>query len=776
MRFRFHHRLFQAGSRQGSILLLVLVLLAVLTLMATTLLYVSRLEALAADNAGRSVQRRMATAGGIPAANQILAHTLGHPTDMNSGTGDMFALSGDTRPAMASLSAKSAASPRLSVQDQSGLINLNAIRPYNPESGQAEFGTLPFAVLNDFLSKQAVKAGVDADLIPELTQALLRARYGPDGVPGTLGDIPQIGPVQIVESGLENSSFSGILERRARRPGRVHLRQTSARTPEIPAVSSSFINDFEGRGFNLDIRDLPVGDDTPYLNLAQLRALPGMNDALYEAISPYLTPFSASYEIWYDEEERPFLRAPLNELDVDRFYRLLRVLYPEGAERDLLQFALNLVDWRDEDSVPTQHFLSEIEAPLLGYELTPIITEVCPDVITFPEDGDNGEYIEIFNPLSKVVEMYGWRLDWGVGSYIIQTVLPPGGILVLTDDIMNENDPDPEDIPNMGSFFDIFKILPSGSQSQLVEEFLMDLPDHFAIVRLYDNEGRLVDHLTYTNGRFNGIHRGFHRQSVFDHEGRPDVASPFRASLPEPTLAYDTIAREAMGERRDRAFLNSAEVLLVPIGIDEVRGERSRYSALYPAPTVLDDSLPDARLLDAFSAGDIDGPFSESGVLQVWRPDEDLEVQPFSFGKINLNTAPPEVLEVLPGFEQSMVAGIMRHRFLARRPSYEEPEEWRPLGGLSDVVADDNVWQGQDLLDRLDALLSFADLVTFNSTAFSITSFPVYEGDRAGGVSRRGCRALVNVGAHGVDVLDWRFVHAKDASARVGQVSVDFGR
>ena len=149
-----------------------------------------------------------------------------------------------------------------------------------------------------------------------------------------------------------------------------------------------------------------------------------------------------------------------------------------------------------------------------------MISEVCPDVITFESDGDNGEYIEIYNPLDVSVNLQGWRLDWGSGVRYLTETLGPRSFLVVTDDINNENDSTPEDdATGMGSFYDVFRMLPSGGTRILVEQRGMDIANDSGRIALYNSQGDLMDYLAYDDAEFSGSPLGCHRDTLFDHVG-----------------------------------------------------------------------------------------------------------------------------------------------------------------------------------------------------------------------------------------------------------------
>ena len=109
-----------ARRRRGSTLPLVLALLALLTTVATALVYTSRLEALAANNAGLAVKARFASTGGVPFATAHL------PSQFGTSTNPTYAFSGV--PTWLAVTAAG---------DLSACINVNEVAPYGVADASA---------------------------------------------------------------------------------------------------------------------------------------------------------------------------------------------------------------------------------------------------------------------------------------------------------------------------------------------------------------------------------------------------------------------------------------------------------------------------------------------------------------------------------------------------------------------------------------------------------------------------------------------------------------
>jgi hypothetical protein len=766
--------------RRGSILLLVLVLLALLVLMVTTLIYAARLETLAARSAVQSVQNRMEPASVVPNAVDLLRGQLGQPTAFNqvwalaprppaiSGSTGIAPASGARETSGTLAIAWSQISPTgtrwpgwLEIEDQSALLNVNTVAPYPRDPGHAEPlepGILPAQVLERLIAQRLAAAGYNSSGAAGITRLILSLRWGS-------------GPSESLESGVRS------LETKNRRAGELANKQT-------------------GELANRQTGERANWRTGPFVSLDAVRLLTGLPKPAFDAIAPFITTFSCSCELWQDEDGAAYELAALNTLDPEGIFQILRHVYPDAPEDLLRQFALNIVDRRDPDSLPSVWPSATGGNALLGFEPTPVISEVCPDVITFTEDGDNGEYIEICNPLPEPVDLRGWSIDWGSASHILNTTLAPGACLVLTDDIQNENDPTPEDkSPGMGSFVAIFG-LPILARNQIAEEPAMDIPDEQGLIRLFDAEGNLIDYLTYRGGTFNGLHRGFHKRNVFSHTGEPGPATPFVVRLEGFSDAYEEECWQILVAAMNKPYTSAVELLAAPVFLETPEKVVRLEDGVFPLFGISSGSQPDLRLVDVFTAaegrdagsgGDLPRPWSSLG--KPGEKSEDRAVSPrflhpqsairnpqsairppgtVAFGKINLNTAPSEVLQVLPGLDPETVGLIAAYRARAQSPALVPSASgagiptWRrgmiPFRSLSDFANNPAVWSKRNDVQRLHALFALAPHATFNSTSFRAKSSGAGSSE-SGGISPTGLgsQAFINLSEAGVDVLDWRF-------------------
>lgn len=753
----FRPAAFAANRQRGAIFFLVLALLSIVVMVALTMLFVSRLETLASHNAGLSVQSRMAVVSGVAAAARILPSEVNRFASLAQpwarGWSDAL-IRPETADGSTSTGVESLA--RILALDESSRINLNTVAIGNaPRPGDSAgfAAALPRETFQRFLAARLAAAGLEKDMSSAIATHVLQLRLGKDGKPDP----------QIFVSRVQNANPLAPAE-----------------TPE-PAAPLA------------DLRRKPeTVDDLPIRDLEALRSIPGMTENAFNAVAPFLTTYSSAPELWYGDEGEAYVKTSLNTSSLEEIHATLAAAYPGANPYALQQFAVNIVDRRDTDTLPTIFPGGSTAYPVLGAENTPVISEVCPDVSTFEEDDDNGEYIEIYNPLPQPVSLRGWRIDWGAGEQVLNEVLPAGGFLILTDDIKNDNDPTPEvDAAGMGSFYDVFRILPTGAANQAVEILSMDIPNDSGLVQLLDGRGNLIDYLAYKGGTFNGMNRGFQKKSPFARMGEPGPASPFKTEIGKPAADYAGACRNILQARMNRPFSSPAEVLAIPTEYLMLTGTAQRPSEPWSFPLLADSrgQGPDLRLLDLFTIQELPGTNRlENDALKPWDPENgpralagypeanpnDLETspmpipmrdryrfEPVSFGKINLNTALPPVLEILPGMNPGLMRQILqvREQTMAEMvQSAETGADWAPFKSLADFALHPAVWENVDDRLRLQTLLFLSPLVTCNSSAFRVsalnTSEPAREGRRP---SRAAAQALVHVGPGGSSILAWNF-------------------
>lgn len=646
------------SPRRASVLLVVLVLLTGITMAASGLIYLSRLESLAAESAVRSVQLRMASVSGLPYALEEMALLPGEPVALNQSwaggvrkTSSAYAPNSPLNQEEKSLARKtrSAWSGETRLLDQGGLLNLNV---YGAQPRLSQRGQEEQDILTRFLDRQV---------------GLTRSGNAPAAT--RLAD--------------EIRRYTGNAPSQSPATGRPE------NVPSLWATSQSKTRLFR------------TVDD--------ISRLPSLDAQTAERLKPFFTVASASWEVWRAADNRLYRPVAINALAPENLLPLLKMAFPDCHGEELQQYALNLLDARDADSVPS--FYQSGNSPVLGYEQTPLITEVCADVITLPEDDDNGEYVEIYNPLNRTVSLQGWQLRWGQGQVFLEGSLEPGAILIVTDDFADGQDGTPEDdSPGMGSFLKVFGLYPQALQ-RILEAPGMDLPDGAGQVALYDANFHLVDYLNYSGTHFQGNHIAAHRPHPFIREGEVAAASPFTASLD---------SSESEDERwtpylkiMNQPFSQKTDLLLIPCGLEE--GTLDRQPRF---PAWAETGRLDARLLDMFTLDDEGADLNADGLPLPWRQEEEEAAEKaLQTGRINLNTAPAAILEILPGlYSSGLVSALVEYRSEMEKDTQREKA---PFASLADVAAAP-FWAALADGERLDALSLLLPYAAWNSSVFRV--------------------------------------------------------
>ncbi|HUT23901.1 MAG TPA: helix-hairpin-helix domain-containing protein [Sumerlaeia bacterium] len=836
-------RRIRRDASRGSILLLVLVLLSVLSLFATMLIYTAKVEKLAADNIGLGVQARTSAVAASSVALDLLRDRVGRPvgmvalapaqgddpgtpaaTDEVGGADEDGAEPGDNASERieeedeAPQSAYAAPARRraraaerwlegVDLRDQCALVNVNWVDSYDGDrKGATVLKTpssphrgIPAEAFESLIAALIRRAGIEKVSASDVARNILKARderaagraRRPEKQKGAVGDD---GPAR----GSRATSKDRAPNRSGNRP---------KESPQEHGAAQSLAEAWEKR--------LPYGENLPFYKLDELRTVPGVTDLVFQAIAPYFTTFSSNLEVWQDAQDKTFVRASLNDATADELVEVLRHAYPGIDKRDLEQFALNLVDRRDADSIPSRLRDDSSMAPALGFEMNLVVSEVCPDVISI-EGGDNGEYIEIHNPLAQGVNLSGWWIDWGTGRRRLSGWVQPRGYLVITDDAKGDADsPVERRARGMGSFVDVFAILPGSARQQLIEIPGMDVPDNNGRIQLFDNEGNLIDYLVYRNASFNGMNRGFHRRSLFSREAQPGAATPFASQLESPRASYERYCWQTLAQRMNQPFESPAEALTVPAPAGDDGSAGFSRGPLFPRFGLSHGNELDLRLLDCFTIAEVPSALSEDGQLRVWPPaelgaerrrsvprasdfspsdpEENADRQlggawaatlaPLSYGKINVNTASPEALGTLPGLDEKMVKRIAEARDAATREiarshrtgADSKPESRgrrladrgirmapAPFLSLSDFAANETVWDTVRPEQRLDILMQLSPLLTVSSAAYVVFAAAPPNPVAAPNDPRRSsvtCRSLLALAGPEIEVLSWSYWH-----------------
>ena len=917
MKTYLHTRHF-ARARTGSVLLIVVAILAVLGLLVTTLGFTSRVDYMAAQNWASSVQARMAVASELPAFEATAA--AGSLASLADAGGPAVEVLTDPAPAaLASArgaSAVAAAAPlepvairlkldrsprqvaiattldeapgprlqsekeaeaaardsdarppvrldrtaalaELRVLDTAAKLNINAIVPSAVVTDRAvgnmgkpalPGAALPAGQVTEEVLARLIEGVIEANGIAgaaarPLAHAIAIRRYGPDGKPGlagvddnangadeslsrlreaanrelTTGTPYDPAPIGILRDGLDNDR-DGFVDN----PGETIARDgiDNDLDGQIDEPGEAIDDPAESVA---DIRLPAVGDDQPYAVLSELLTIPGMTEELFAALEPHLTIFSVSLAAFELPEKEGDVALGWPQLDPNaapapQIFESLRRRFPGASDRQLAQFAANVVDRRDADSIPTR--LAIDGGPeILGFELTPFINEVCasPRGLAIRNRPDNdGQFVEIVNPYKdKSFSLDGWFLRGGGTEIALNGQLPPGGFLVLTDDFNNENDSNRRDNP--GSFFSRFQMVSGGAGSRVVEAPGLELGQGGRL-ELVDAEQRLIDVFEYAVKQGEATVAGFQRLDPrlrVTVSGAPTPLQPNRGGTrTDDAASAAALAISTMEQSWNKPFASALDLMLVSTAWSEpgasADGEGS-YPWQLPALDAGEKTTNlDVRLVDCFRPGTrlpwgdatdraragtawTDRELTADRLRELAEQPIELPEAPLAdavFGLLNLNTASLGVVAALPGVDEDFVARFHYARDVMRR--YDEKERlgktgrelrpadktyWRPVSPevdpcwatLSEFLLDDVLWRDTTLYERLNQSYAFTGLVGFHSLSMQTVATNLVSPTETARNSRRpamGRAELILAADRGaVETVAFRFVEPAADSA-----------
>jgi type II secretory pathway component PulK len=770
-------------NSRGSTLLIVLVILSVLSLIAATLSLTSRLEIISSANYAEGVQARMSAVTGVESASMLL--TLNSPFTAYT---QAWGAKGDGSKRFSSSDYDLA---DYIIVDESAKLNINA----------ADRELLENAFASILKSNHYEK-----NIAYKLADEVIKYRLGPDGAPGKAGadDDGDSGIFDILADGLDNDKDGEIDN-----PEEILLsilddfidnnQDGIVDSGSDGLVFDGIDNDGDGKidekdeGVDEDdefIKDpaiAPNGDDKPFLSIAELRLLPSMTDEIYSILSRYVTVYSSCDPV-FSLNGKSIAKINVNTASANEIYELLREVYPNRKISLLKQFSVNIVDARDADSVPSQISSDNPDMPFLGVEKIPFIFEVWPDSITDEFDGDDGQYIELYNPYDDPVSVDGWKIEIGGTSVYLNGNIASRGFLIVTDDYNNRNDPDPEDDEDgYGSLYDIFGVVGNGSSRRIIEKRELEIPNESGLVLLKDKWGKLIDYFSYDGGNFSGVKRSFQRDDPRIRASSCDFCTPFKLNV-KYSGSLDTLIN-APFETRDTLFESPVDIMEVYAGFTSITSSGSSYdnldtgrSWLLPQVKSSSKNMLDIRLVDIFIMNS-GIQMSSLEILEklgnvrediLYRLSKKYKKSDHLFGKLNLNTAPAELLAAIPGLNINSAAKMEKFRLKleldikdGKAISYLAPFE-----NVSDIVDFLSFSDGRLIVnpDRSQALSMLRDIlpyITVQSSSFTVYSentftYPAY-GKNAGkeprNPARSTVRALINLTPDGKSkIIDWCYL------------------
>jgi len=654
-----------------------------------------------------------------------------------------------------------------------------------------------------FSSPETHAPAVSRDVTHELARRILAYRYGPDGQPGRAGfDDDGDGPGGLARPGMwsplggRSYTYQG---------GGLQADTTSSAMPydgRLPADTEhdSFDNDGDGLAdepgegvdepdeFVADPRLPPNGDDRPFRRIEDLLEVDGMTVAMFLALRPYVTVFSAS-ERRIGPERLAEAQMDLNAAPIGLVYEQLRKHFPAVPPEASAQFAANIVDFRDADSAPSLVHVQGTAHPILGMEVTPCITEVWPDSLTDEREGDDGQYVEISNPYDMPLPLDGWSVQVRGGApTTLQGTLPPGGFLIVTDDYngRNDNRGGPKKYGRHGSFYDIFGVVPNPPRRLMVENGGFDLPNEGGEVELRDGSGNLIDLFIYDGRAVGGtLTKSLQRANPRVRQADLARCTPFGLSSQGDAQPIPLATAQSI---RNRPFQSSLDLFTIGSAWTSAQGQSQVATNALETPTI-GNRRPDAfneRLADLFTVwndseraealladkmgvepprelagapgstgsqpGERFGIFSRIAMADVQVPSSLTEC-----GRININTAPAPVLRALPGITGAQIQQIMTRRVAGiARDAAGMPAAY---GQWSDLLGDEAFWQGAPQGLRLATAAQWMRSITFDSKSYLLFCENRSEPPSGPRLSTRAkIEALVAVDGGRNRVVSWRFV------------------
>jgi type II secretory pathway component PulK len=640
-------------------------------------------------------------------------------------------------------------------------------------------GEALYAVLS---SPEVKYAGASRQMTYGLARAILRYRYGSDGQPGKAGvDDNARGLAGQQTSAMSPAFASRNLSASASGQWSAGASVSTASPNQSSATDSASVLGLnavdDADEFEADLRVSPKGDDQPFHQVEDLLHVEGMTKELLQALRPYVTVFSVSERRIGPERDAPG-QLDLNVATPVEIYDRLRMAYPGVSAYALAQYAANIVDYRDDDSVPTAVQLEGTSEPILGVEVAPCITEVWAGSSASGRLGDDGEFIEIYNPYDTAISLAGWSLRVvGGGQAGLHGQLVAGGFLIVTNDYNGQNDrTHGSHYRGAGSFYGVFGAVPNGRNHLLIEAPTLMIPNGGGTVELRDAGGRLIDCFRYGGEAAGGLRRSYQRADPRVRTSHVARCTPY--ALDDTGSGGSAPSVISAAGIKNAPFQSALELLSIGCAFADPQGQGT--AVVWQTPTVggggngaLDERVvdlftvwTDGRALEANSQAVADTASSTASLTQTAVTATGAQTSPnaggsrsvFSeCGRINLNTAPAPVLRVLPGLTARQIEYLLaRRQNPSRTDAVGEPVVYERL---SELLADNEFWGGLDTTMRVARLTNWMGTIAFSSNSYRIISENRAEqpaGPRL--ASRSKVESLVSTDGGRNQVVVWRFL------------------
>lgn len=513
------------------------------------------------------------------------------------------------------------------------------------------------------------------------------------------------------------------------------------------------------------------GDDTSYLTTSHVKMAVPLNnpdklDKLYRVLLPYITVHSQDLNRFSSRDfgemagdiewmTRWNIGGWISPSDVRRFMDGIDFPYSGNRVREdvLRQIAVNILDFIDRDWEPTRY------DELMGIEPYVYLNEMYPNPPEVPQ-ADNttvedwGEWIELWNPYDFDMDVSHYRItidDSGqpmrIGSMGGKTTVEARSLFIIADTrgtVVN---------PRTGIEEEKYNLAPRAYPGVRVDAYAplkLDAPFHDLVLEVWIG-GKPYPMETHYPDPFSRPDQTLQKNDPRVLEDwKPGPPTPAALNVNVPPDAHSHFYHPGLNaRRRDLSFDVNSAIDLAHAGalssIGELgmvhRGEHWQsldFTGQFGYPE-------DTRLLDVLT---LPYPYRYSGPTI---PGDPFPPRQFVPGRININTAPPEILLGLNWdnmFDELSSYGIRVGSGL-RFAMIDYILKTRPYQNLADVAR--KISHFPVLLNAPEAaqeafLRYNANLITTKSNVFKITVLAQAFGRRGEVVSTRKLEAIVDRG------------------------------
>lgn len=316
-----------SSSQEGQIgILLIFFVISIISIISISFLYRMRLEQEAASNYKDALLADYLAQAGIERAIAELRNDKNHYDDLYEPWALGFKENLGAGYYNVKLFSEGGEKTGLGIIDEGAKLNINVFGPGVLQEGHSPYELNPTSL--EMVGEEKAKA-------------IVTYRYGPDKKPGKQGIDDDKDSHILCRDGIDNDA-----------DGEVDEEEEGIDEPDEFCPSS------------------PCGDDDPFDTVGEIRLVPGIGEVTFREIKDYLTVYSYDKNI----NREGNLRVNINHASPSK---ISEALESAGfSKEEATQIAVNIVDFRDEDSNPTEY------KGKYGIERTPYVNEVMPNFTT----------------------------------------------------------------------------------------------------------------------------------------------------------------------------------------------------------------------------------------------------------------------------------------------------------------------------------------------------------------------------------------------------------